>query len=149
MVRIINFIKNMFQHTFTGGTINQETEEQRRQELNLAIQSTLQNQLVGLHPPSVPPGLPPSHANPESPINQNTPSPNVTNQESNILWDGKNLDKKLSMIRISEFNGSEEDWLKWSRKVKVSFGEAGLVSLLTSKQISEISCSSKAWSDKQ
>ena len=109
MVRIINFIKNVFQHTFTGGTINQEIEEQRRQELNLAIQATLKNQLSGLHSPSVPPGLPPSHANPAFPINQNTPSPNATNQESNILWDGKTLDKKLSMIKISGFNGSDED----------------------------------------
>ena len=68
-------------------------------------------------------GYPPGYDGPQSP-----------EVEVNILWKGTRLDKKLSMIRIGDFSGADEDWLNWSQKVKSSFGEAGLETLLTNKK---------------
>ena len=37
--------------------------------------------------------------------------PGLTNKYTNSLWTGITLDKKLYMIKIGEFNGSDNDWL--------------------------------------
>ena len=61
--------------------------------------------------------------------------PGLPNEYTNNLWTGPTLDQKLSMIKIGEFNGLDGDWLKWSKRVRSSFGEAGLSKFLTSNEV--------------
>ena len=98
------------------------------------IETLVQQRLDQMNLPPVPPGYPPVERG-----NNNQPGDTQEgqNQKSNPLWRGSTLDKKLAMVNLSEFNGSNGDWLKWSRRVKASFGGAGLVKLLTSQEMAQ------------
>ena len=91
----------------------------------------MQQRLQQMNPPPVPPVYPPEARG----IN-NSPGEAQEGQNpyASPLWKGSLLDKKLAMVKLSEFNGSDGEWLKWSRRVKASFWGAGLVKVLTSQQ---------------
>ena len=109
---------------------NEDMENRRRQEIDATVQAALANQgvLQGMIP-SPEMGYPP----PTAPLFNRPPEENNINP----MWTGTVLDKKLSMIKIGDFNGSDEDWLKWSKRVRSAFGEAGMSTILTSTRTAD------------
>ena len=145
----MNFFRNVYQLTVVG-----DLAEQWRQEIEIVVQAALQDQTTGPQenrvsgdPPDSPggtltdqdlpqiprgipmTGYPPPTAPPlDRPIGYDQP-------EFQASWTETVLDKKLSMIKLADFNGADENWLKWSKRVRSSFGEAGLSALLSSIRV--------------
>ena len=131
MVRIFDFLRNVYQLATTGEIRNAETEQRLQNEIDARVQNRMQE----MSPPPVPDGFPPRGL---PIVNQPTNNHEAHNMGVNPLWCGTTLDKKLAMINLTDFNGSDEDWLKWSRKVKALFGGAGLIRMITSQQVANV-----------
>ena len=127
----MNFLRNVYRFATAREVQNEEMERRVQNEVEIRVQ----NRIREMDSPVVPNGYPPGHGPVINPATNERIDPG---RGRNPLWHGTSLDKKLAMINLMEFNGSDEDWLKWSRKVKASFGGAGLIELLTPRQIANV-----------